>query len=211
LAVAEFAPGSQLRVIGPDAFHRCQALLSFCVPSSVESIAHGCFSSCISLTEFRFEPISNIRVLSVALFLGSQIKSFCVPASVEVIEPIVFRGCSLTSLTFESPSRLREVWSLPWGGCEGPIDMPDSVGHFSCDLITDGRGSLFVRFGRNSRLMWMKLEWGKRDYYRRHQRRGFVQFAEHSLKGYRNFVEFWNGDPPRELEWVDRSGIMLRY
>jgi hypothetical protein len=67
LTEATFEDGSQLRVIGNQAFC-CSGLRAICIPASVQIICDGCFRDCKNLERITFENDSLLREIEKNAF-----------------------------------------------------------------------------------------------------------------------------------------------
>jgi hypothetical protein len=150
-----FASDSQLREIGGKAFYTCRLLESIILPASVEIIGAFCFVGCVGLASV-FVPVDSklVRIEKAAFSDCSALHSFFFPSLLEFVgEKCFYCSSCLTTLTFGSPSRLRELLDLPplWIGC---CTIPDSVERFSfCGNAKVGRT---LEFGGDSRLAWIR-------------------------------------------------------
>jgi hypothetical protein len=86
LRTVEFESGSNLRSIGPSAFHGCASLKSICIPSSVEFLRNNCFESCYRLQTVTFGSESKLRLIEQEAFehCGS-LKLVSLPGSAKVL------------------------------------------------------------------------------------------------------------------------------
>jgi hypothetical protein len=169
LECVSFCPGSKLAYIPNKAFHGCTRLESITLLTSITSrdsrvvrIGHHVFDHCQALK---------------AVFL---------PSSVEFVGESCFTACdSLSTLTFSSPSHLRELLDLP-PDMSGFVSIPDSVEILSFHRSSRCSHQLTLVFGCGSRLVkisaiptWRSLRYGS-----------FLQVSTHSLKVFRRRLEF---------------------
>jgi hypothetical protein len=106
------------------------------------------------------------------------------PSTLEVVEGDCFLACvSLDSLTFGSPSHLRELLSLP-SGLRGSLAIPDSVEILGFDEKFDQRPAPVLTFGRESRLSGVQVSNPSAG------RRAFFQVSSRSLRVLRQNCEF---------------------
>jgi hypothetical protein len=105
-----FEADSKLLCLGAEAFLRCEALTSICIPASVDTISKSCFESCTALSTLTFEAGSQVSVFETAAFYAVAIESICIPASVTSVAEYCFGYCwDLTDVTFEPGSRHLEL------------------------------------------------------------------------------------------------------
>jgi hypothetical protein len=127
--------------------------LHHCHAASVKTILDGCFCECY---ELRYSPIpvdsEIIRPGMGAFDSCHQLPAMSLPSTVDVVEGDCFLACdSLASLTFGSPSHLRELLSLP-SGLRACLAIPDSVEILGFDDHFDQLPPPVLTFGRESRL-----------------------------------------------------------
>jgi hypothetical protein len=153
----------------------------------VKVIGFHCFGDCRSLERVTIPENSELlRVEDWAFLRCSVLRALVFPSSVIAIGSHCFEGCSsLSELTFASPSRLRELGSLPPDPA-GPIAVPDSVEVIAYPWIAEGgvRGTL--TFGPESRLIWFRASF----VWDNHPIRSFVHLSSGSLKRFRSDFEF---------------------
>jgi hypothetical protein len=139
------------------AFAGCLDLPSISIPASLESIGSFGFHGCISLSAVLFETPSKLTNLGANMFSGcARLSAICVPGSVESIGKRCFgvgrgphRSCrSLRSVTFESPSKLREIQMSAFAGCDAlkSIALPGSLQLIRKDCFRDCSALELVSF-----------------------------------------------------------------
>jgi hypothetical protein len=197
LVTVEFAPGSQLRTIESGAFSCCTRLTSFAVVPSVESLGAECLAGSTSLSEVIFHVGSTVGSSEQRLFSHCpKLTQLCVPSSVAMIDVGVFDKCSsLAHLTFELPSRLVEIRSLPIA-CLETVDIPDSVRILNWDTKLTPRLRSLIRFGPHSSLESAGLFETPPSKYCQF----FLSLPERFLKERRDRLEFpkragWSSSP----------------
>jgi hypothetical protein len=195
LESVSFGPGSKLDSLPAKAFVSCGALESITLPSSVRTIGVQCFAGCKRLVNSPLPVDSEVVRIEASGFLGcSSLQSVSLPSSVEFVGEHCFSMCSsLSSLTFASPSHLRELLGFPASfklSLSGFVSIPDSVEILSAPRRQWGLSSpLTLVFGRHSRLRQF------RRYLHATSRRPssgrlLVQFSSGSLKIFRLNIEF---------------------
>jgi hypothetical protein len=188
LVTVAFESDSRLTRFDRSAFSRCSALASICIPVQVQHICRFCFSYCRSLTEVAFEQGSKLtRIDREAFSSCSSLHSFVIPTQLEMIESDVLTSHSLSTLIFEIPSRLRQLY-VPMQDCFS-LAIPDSVEVFTVLPWKCKGHDRFLQFGRESRLMTIHFRYSDRDPLRiRVQPEGnatFVRLSEGSLRRFR--------------------------
>jgi hypothetical protein len=134
----EFGSGSRVFWFGADAFFLCSGLLSFSIPSTVETIGEKCFWNCRKLEKITFESVSRVSVLGDEAFSWcSSLTSICLPSSVTRIGAECFRRCSkLAIVTVEPGIRISEIGESAFSGCSPSLRLPSAL-----------TGSISVLFG----------------------------------------------------------------
>ncbi len=125
-----FAPGSQLRKIGEQAFQE-SGLTSIEIPADVTMIEERTFYFCKALTSVTFAPGSQLAIIDkMAFFRCEKLTSIEIPASVVMIINRAFVRCScLSSVTFASGSRLSLIGVGAFNSCPKleAITIPEHV------------------------------------------------------------------------------------
>jgi hypothetical protein len=193
-----FGSRSRVRCIGACAFFGCY-FESIHIPSSVQELGQAVFSSG-RLRSVTFDPTSQLTRIGPGAFMIHSLTSFCVPSSVEFIGNYCFSGCmDLSKLTFESPSHLRELLSLPTL-CPISLDIPDSVLILRA-IIETGYQVLVINFGRGSQLKEIHFECYEEEYERfTIVIRAFVGIPARRLKVLRDDGEFESNVCPGMME-----------
>jgi hypothetical protein len=76
---------SRVRIIGKDAFYRCEWLALVIIPSSVEVVGEGAFHYCEALQEVRIARGSRLRLIEKEAFeMCDYLGSIDVPSSAEI-------------------------------------------------------------------------------------------------------------------------------
>jgi hypothetical protein len=189
LATVSFCDGehSSLKCISDHAFVLCAALESIVLPSSVKIIEAGCFFGCRKLVVSPLPVDSEVvRIERIAFSGCGSLRSMILPPSVAFVGEFCFRECSaLSSLTFASPSHLRELLDLP---PQLPVflSIPDSVEILSFQSAPPPLHDRTLIFGPDSRLTEIRAKRSPRS----SRWRSFVQFSSRSLKAFRIDLEF---------------------
>jgi hypothetical protein len=145
------------------------------------------------LEKVTFESGSRLSRMDKSLFLRCGLRSICIPTSVEYIDYDCFFGCRLLeSLTFDSPSKVRFLLSVPSAVdsispcCS--IDIPDSVEILESPVGTTTRRHLVLSFGRNSDLRGLRITLPPNfEYFNlRAGPRAFVRLSESTLRAFRS-------------------------
>jgi hypothetical protein len=158
LRSVSFRGNPQLTQIDISTFLNCRQIKAITIPSSVQTIGEYCFGECSQLASVTIPPNSKLARIEASAFYGcSAVRSFVVPSSVVFIGAFSFSGCgSLSGLEFVSPSRVRELLSLPLSRY-GLTAIPDSVEILSfADEPAVGRGQ-GLDFGPESKLKAIRL------------------------------------------------------
>jgi hypothetical protein len=118
------------------------------------------------------------------------LKSLFLPASVEFVGKDCFEGCTrLASLTFGSPSHLRELLNAPYR-LSGVVSIPDSVEILGQCGYLKGRSRQVLSFGVESRLSEIRAKSFRYFDARRVPCRCFLNVSSRSLKVLRKKLEF---------------------
>ena len=113
--------------IGYEAFDCCVSLTSINIPDSVTNIGNKAFSSCVSLTSINI-PDSVTNIGNEAFWGCESLTSINIPNSVTNIGDNAFMYCkSLTSIKI--PDGVTNIGSWAFWGCESltSINIPNSV------------------------------------------------------------------------------------
>jgi hypothetical protein len=190
LAEVQFASDSALAGISREAFSNCCGIKSITLPSSIEFLGWGCFIDCFELVSFAVLPDSKLLGLDDCVFCGcSALPSLTIPHTVVAIGAECFQGCrSLSTLTFESPARIRDLLDIPprWTGFQ-PI--PDTVERLQFYPHSQQSCYCALMFGRDSKLGRIEM----RGRFDEPVPRLFVQASSRSLKALRSLLEFEGG------------------
>jgi hypothetical protein len=112
------------------------------------------------------------------------IESIGIPNSVLSIGERSFTTCqSLQSFTFESPSKIHSLYSIPSRSCSS-IEIPDSVEVLDSEVCVPSRRHLVLTFGGNSRLRDVRLRRAE-GLPPRVRHRVFVRLSEATLRSLR--------------------------
>jgi hypothetical protein len=113
LETVYFCEGSRLKEIPESAFSFCGSLMSITLPPSVKLIDHGCFTDCLMLENSPIPVDSELARIGAGVFESCwALQSMVLPSTVEFVDEDCFFDCDLlSSLTFGSPSHLRELLS----------------------------------------------------------------------------------------------------
>ena len=112
--------------IGYEAFDCCVSLTSINIPDSVTNIGNKAFSSCVSLTSINI-PDSVTNIGNEAFWGCESLTSINIPNSVTNIGGNAFEYCSLTSINI--PDSMTNIGNEAFCGCVSltSINIPDSV------------------------------------------------------------------------------------
>jgi hypothetical protein len=200
LRSVSFCSGSMLNCISDKAFPGC-SLQKIIIPSTVKTIGRLCLSSCKKLETVSLAVDSElVRIEKEAFRFCSALRSLFLPSSVEFVGARCFEGClGLSSLTFGSPSHLREFLDLP-RALSGFISIPDSVeilGLFGIRIgLWSSLWTAVLHFGVDSRLREIRTaiveERGDRS-DSSVVRRSLLVVSSRSLKVFRADLEFEGG------------------
>ncbi len=134
------------KVIGGDAFWRCEKLTNIEIPNNVVGIGDGAFVGCIGLTNIVI-PNSVTRIDDGAFDECCGLKSVTIGNGVTRISSCVFRGCSeLTSITI--PDSVTIIESEAFTRCSGltSITISDSVAIIGVWAFEECSGLTEIRF-----------------------------------------------------------------
>jgi hypothetical protein len=187
LETVSFCSGSQLKHIPESAFAFCRFVTSITLPASVKTLGARCFSQCPRLANSPLPVDSEVVRIRERAFAGCcSLQSMVLPSSLALLGRSCFEGCtSLVSLTFASPSHLRELLDLP-PVLTGVIAIPDSVEVFSLCQKAAPLPDRTMVFGPDSRLAKFSLKSARKS---RHCR-AFGQVSTRTLKIIRAGLEF---------------------
>jgi hypothetical protein len=186
-----FGAESKLSLIETAAFVDNCSLNVLHLPSLVREIGDRAFFGCVELHSVTFGPSSELQRIGVAAFGGcNQLESFHVPSSVEFIGDGCFARCKrIRELFFDSPSCLREFWSLPVGELDA-LDIPDSVEILGAVAYADKSHLRMLIFGEGSRLIGLRLVDRMEGFKNPWLVQAFVRIPAHRLKALRENGEF---------------------
>ena len=137
-------------VIRDSAFQDCKNLTTIYIPTNVTYIGSKAFSGCEKLTSIIFAPNSKLIEIGDEAFYekdyhrGVPITSVVFPASLTTIGQKAFQNCKeLSSVTFESGSKLKTVHAGAFRGCENltSIAFPEGfkeLGLYKSNGSSDG-------------------------------------------------------------------------
>jgi hypothetical protein len=190
----EVAGDSQLVSIGSWAFAFCGSLKSIVLPSTLETIGECCFAYCRLLEAVILTRNSKLRRIETRAFqCCSSLRSLSLPPLLAFVGEFAFyHSPMLLTLTFSSPSQVRELLDLP-GPWRGSHDIPDSVEILQLCRAGRDPGGLTLRFGDKSRLREIRIKPGPlRISFRSHapRYRLFLQLSSRSVKIFRSRLEF---------------------
>jgi hypothetical protein len=184
--VVRFAPDSKLEELGVAAFANMPSVESIVLPRGVKTIGPQCFTNCQKLQISPFSLDSTVvRIGELAFLFCVSLTSMWIPASVESVGECCFQNCdALSSLTFGSPSHLRELLDLP-SQLSGFLEIPDSVeilgfyddGEDPPRTLICGPDSRLSEF-RPTLAPWVRVS------------RSFLQASATTLKRFRTKLEF---------------------
>jgi hypothetical protein len=129
VSAVRFEAGCRVSWFGSRAFFCCSGLSSFSIPSTVETIAEGCFSGCYNLKKITFENVSRVSVLGDAAFSScSSFTSICLPSSVTRIGTACFRYCSnLAIVTVENGIHISDIGESAFSECSPSLGLPSAL------------------------------------------------------------------------------------
>jgi hypothetical protein len=126
-----------------------------------------------------------------------SLQSICIPVSVETIGNCCFSRCNmLRSFRFDSPSKLRFLFSIPSPSCSS-IDIPDSVEVFQSAVGINSDAHLILSLGCKSQLRVLKLSGLPKQSNPSSviQFRAFIRLFESTLRLFRsNLSSIWYAD-----------------
>jgi hypothetical protein len=182
LSRVQFESGSKLQFMGSQLF-LFATLETIVIPGSVETIASFCFHSCYSLASVSFEPGSRLREIGGSAFGDCPaLHSLCIPSSVRRLQD-GWCACSLTTLTFESPSQLEGLGlRIPTDFYGADIQIPSSTIEVVFRVREQYGASVVVNFDRESNLRRWKIV---SDWLFKRNQRAFARFSEATLRYFR--------------------------
>jgi len=124
-----FAPDSQLRLIGLEAFGRTQ-LTEVQIPASVRYIRDFAFNSNYHLTQVGFDADSQLVNLGRYAFAWNyRMTHFDFPDSLQTIESYAFNNTEITQVAFGTDSQLKRLEShaFAWSYQIQEVTLPASV------------------------------------------------------------------------------------
>ena len=115
-----------VKVIGNNAFKRCEFLTNINIPNSVTNIGYEAFDCCVSLTSINI-PDSVTNIGNETFWGCESLTSINIPNSVTNIGDNAFEYCSLTSINI--PDSMTNIGNEAFCGCVSltSINIPDSV------------------------------------------------------------------------------------
>ena len=141
LQTVGISKSSQLVSIGNSAFRNCSSLTSFLIPAKVETVGNGAFYNCNNISKLSFY-CKNVG--SWFDNLKEKVESILIGKSVETIIGSSFKNfTSLSALTFEGSSSLKEIRGDAFCGCDAlkEVDLPEPLetigasAFSSCDAL----------------------------------------------------------------------------
>ena len=118
---------SNVESIGDGAFTSCSSLTSINIPKSVTAIGDGAFSDCINLKAIIIP--NGVKCICDFTFGGcSSLYSVIIPNSVTSIGDYAFSGCSSLS-SMSIPNGVKSIGDTAFGGCGSlsSVSIPNSV------------------------------------------------------------------------------------
>ena len=132
-----FNMDSYPETIAEISFQSCSGIKKLELPP-INTLGESAFSNCSALTEVKFDPRSNIKVLPAALFASCGLVSIEIPATVREISDSVFQGCTaLNNVTFEEGSQLTKMGENVFGRCTSLTNLvlPENVTTVGMSII----------------------------------------------------------------------------
>ena len=118
LATLTFEAGSNLVVIGENAFRKTQ-ITEIVFPDSLETIGDYAFYNLQTLTSIEFGVDSNLKAIRENAFYQTAITELILPKSLESIWKNAFYNCDyLTSITVATESNLSEIGDYAFYNCD---------------------------------------------------------------------------------------------
>jgi hypothetical protein len=193
LQTVSFCSGSLLNSIPKHGFSSCECLQSIVLPPSVKILDDCCFLRCVKLVDSPLPLESEVvRIGPCAFGCCSSLTSMVLPSTLEYVGAWCFRNCnSLHGLTFSSPSKLRELLTLP-PALFGFVPIPASVEVLAVSPLWRRGEERGLTFGDDSRLAKITREQDYRQHPPGHVTvyAAFLQVSARSLKLFRQNLEF---------------------
>jgi hypothetical protein len=156
---------------------------SILIPRSVQTFQNSCLCGCKLLSTVTFESGAELKVIGLTAFEScSVLQSLCIPSSVKSPQIAGF-GCSLSTLTFQSPSQLESLeLDIPGDFSGEQIEIPSSTIQVVFRIQSAHKSRIVVHFDRDSRIHSFQCRdpWGTVQ-----TGHLFVHFSEHTLRYFR--------------------------
>jgi hypothetical protein len=180
-----FCPGSTLDCVPTGAFRNngiaSDESTSIILPATVKMLKKGCFEGCSRVVNSPLPHDSEIVRIEERAFADCvELKAMVLPTTLEFVGRECFIAChSLSSLTFGSPSQLRELLHFPVS-ISGFVAIPDSVEILGLFEREQSPRKTVLTFGAESRLGEVRVEYA----------RSLLDVTSRSLKVFRARLEF---------------------
>ena len=109
LQTVTFSEGSQLQVIGKEAFYNCENLNEIFIPSTVTKIGTSAFSECNSLQKIEIPKNSNLQIIEKFAFTDCNINEIYIPSTVTTILDYAIDCYNLSKIEIEENSQLQTI------------------------------------------------------------------------------------------------------
>lgn len=140
LNTVEFAPNSQLKILGKHAFSDCKKLSKVVIPKSVERIEAWAFGLCSKLENIAFEMREKPISIEPSAFIGCPFCNITFPHNVEFGKDSLSNAVNLKTLTFTGPGEIKKENILKFL----PYDVAGNFFKHNIEKLFDAQDSMQI-------------------------------------------------------------------
>jgi hypothetical protein len=108
------------------------------IPSDIEIISSGCFTSDIHVSSISFESNSRLIEIESKAFSYSSVESVIFPNTVDILRVKCFAKCAdISSISFESPPHLKRLENQAFGKSSSQVVIHSTISFIASDAVLD--------------------------------------------------------------------------